>query len=294
MKSCILSIFWPKDRIRDFFKDHDCTTADLKVLSGYKEMSRSAMVDAMFSQLETRADDGLGSFRAMLQSLVGWSDFDPYYFDNLKKLKREDAERNIEHLRQLQEIRDAKIKAERKKREAAESERQKPKFDLAALRDQYLKLHAGQLTAQERGYALEKILAELAKVDALEVTDPFTVQGEQIDGTVKYDGENYLVEAKWQDQAMANEPVYQFVGKIEGKMYGRGLFVSVHGFSENVIKTIVIGKAVKTIFVDGQDLILVLEGHISFRDMLDRKIKAAQTRGLIYVHPITGASKAPE
>jgi hypothetical protein len=74
-------------------------------------------------------------------------------------------------------------------------------------------------------------------------------------------------------------------------MYGRGLFVSVQGFSENVIETIVKGKAIKTIFVDGEDLILVLEGFLSFRDMLDRKIKAAQTKGLIYVHPVTGDSK---
>ena len=85
--------------------------------------------------------------------------------------------------------------------------------------------------------------------------------------------------------------MYQFVSKIEGKMYGRGLFVSVHGFSNNVIKTIVVGKAIKTIFVDGEDLVLVLEGHLSFRDMIDKKVKAAQTKGLVYIQPITGAEK---
>ncbi len=158
-------------------------------------------------------------------------------------------------------------------------------------RDEFLQLHAGKLSAQDRGYALEKLLAKLARVEFLEVTDSFRVRGEQIDGTIKYDGEHYLVEAKWQEKAASNEPVYQFVGKIESKMYGRGLFVSVHGFSSNVIKTIVAGKAIKTIFVDGEDLVLVLEEHLSFRDMIDKKVKAAQTKGLVYIHPITGAAK---
>ena len=74
-------------------------------------------------------------------------------------------------------------------------------------------------------------------------------------------------------------------------MYGRGLFISIHGFSENVVLSLVAGKAIKTVFVDGADLILVLEGFLSFTDMLDRKIKAAQTKGLIYTDAITGKPK---
>ncbi len=74
-------------------------------------------------------------------------------------------------------------------------------------------------------------------------------------------------------------------------MYGRGLFVSVQGFSEHVIQSIVQGKAIKTIFVDGEDLVLVLESQLSFSDMIDKKVRAAQTKGLIYVHPITGVKK---
>lgn len=125
----------------------------------------------------------------------------------------------------------------------------------------------------------------------LEVTEPFKVKGEQIDGAIKYDGEHYLVEAKWQEKAASNEPVYQFAAKVEGKMYGRGLFISINGFSENVVQSLVIGKAIRTIFLDGGDLVLALEDQISFSALLDCKIKAAQTRGLIYIDPITLQSK---
>ncbi len=249
------------------------------------------MVDSMFGQLAARTDNGLGPFRAMLQSLTKWERFDPYYFEKLGKLDRSTAENHLEHLKQLTEIRDAKIHEDRKRRVAKEVEEQLPRRSLPRLRDDFLALHTGSLKPQERGYALEKILAELARLESLEVTDPFRVSGEQIDGTIKYDGEHYLVEAKWQDKSAANEPVYQFVGKIEGKMYGRGLFISVHGFSDNVIQSIVQGKAIKTMFVDGEDLVLVLEHQISFRDMIDKKVKAAQTKGLVYIQPITGTEK---
>ena len=74
-------------------------------------------------------------------------------------------------------------------------------------------------------------------------------------------------------------------------MYGRGLFISIHGFSENVVASLVAGKAIKTVFVDGGDLIVVLEGLITFTEMLDRKIKAAQTKGLIYIDAVTGRAK---
>ena len=293
MKDCILAIFWPRKDICGFFRDHDCTRKELQEIEDFKEreLSRATMVDLVFDRLDSRPDSGLGPFRAMLRSLVSWDRFDPYYFERLKKLDRTVAEKCISHLRQLQELRDAQIKADRIRREREQIKRQRPERNLRELLEEFLRLHAGKLKPQERGYALERVLVELAKVESLEVTEPFTTHGEQIDGAVKYDGEHYLVEAKWQDISAANEPVYQFVGKIEGKMYGRGIFVSVHGFSSNVIESIVQGKVIKTIFVDGEDLLLVLEGHLAFRAMIETKVKAAQTRGLVYVHPISGARK---
>ena len=132
---------------------------------------------------------------------------------------------------------------------------------------------------------------ELSKISGLEITEPFRVNGEQIDGAIKFEGEHYIVEAKWQGRELSNKPVYQFAGKIEGKMYGRGIFVSINGFSPHVVRSLTTGKAIKTIFVDGGDLIMVLEGFLSFSELIDRKVKAVQTQGLIYIDAITGKSK---
>lgn len=293
MKDCILSLFWPRKDIVGFFEQHGCTKAEIAAvqIEGENALKRHEVIDTLFAALAARSDNGLGPLRAMLQSLLSWSHFDPYYFDKLRKLDRATATRNLEHLRQLQEIRDAKIKADRERRAAQDAERQQPTTTLEQLRTEYLDLLANKTSRQQRGYALERILAELSRLSRLETTEAFRVNGEQIDGAVKFDGEHYLIEAKWQERTASNEPVYQFAGKVSGKLYGRGLFISVNGFSSEVVRSLVMGKEIQTLFIDGEDLILVLEGHLTLRDMIDRKVKAAQTKGLIYVHPISGAEK---
>ena len=294
MKDCILSLFWPRKDIVGFFEKHGCSKAELSGLQieGESGLKRHEIIDVLFAKLDARSDNGLGPFRAMLQSLLAWSHFDPYYFDKLGKLDRSAATRNLDHLKQLQEIRDAKIKADRERRATQEAARQQPTTTLEDLRTEYLDLLGDKTSRQQRGYALERILAELARISRLETTEAFRVNGEQVDGAVKFDGEHYLIEAKWQEKSASNEPVYQFASKVAGKLYGRGLFISVSGFSAEVVRSLIMGKEIQTLFVDGEDLILVIEGHLNFREMIDRKVKAAQTRGLIYVHSISGAEKS--
>lgn len=290
MKSSILALIWPKKDIQSFFSRHGCEKKDVDALAS--EPNRSAMVDAMFARLEAQADGGLGPLRAMLQSLMNWSHFDPYWFDTTKKLNRAVATRSLDHLRQLQEIRDGRIKQERARRESAEAVAQQARKSVEQVRTEYLALHSGSVKPQERGYALERVLSALARLSKLEVTESFRIEGEQIDGALKYDGEHYLLEAKWTDDAVGGDGVYQFSMKVEGKMYGRGLFVSIKGFSDQVVNSIVSGKALRTVFIDGADLMLVIEERMTLVQIIDKKVKAAQTKGLIYVDPLTGQSKS--
>lgn len=297
LRNCILSVLWAKKDLYDFFAANGCTAADLKNIKNYdgeNGLNRLQMVDRVFLDLSHRTDHGIAQFRRILQSLVEWSQFDPFYFEKLKKLDRATADNNLTHLRQLVEIRDARFKEERDKRRAAEAEKQKPGQTLAELRDRFLCLMAMNQTRSEkqrRGYELETILLELARLSDLAVTEPFRTAGEQIDGAFKFEGENYLLEAKWQDKEMSNEPLYQFAMKTGGKFYGRGVFVSINGFGEDAVRTLIRGKALNLILVDGEDLINVLENAVTFAEMLDRKINRAQNNGEIYVHPVTGKVK---
>lgn len=158
MRDCLLKIFWAKDDIVSFFTNNGCTSSDIKSLGNYKELSRAKIIDNLFHHISSKPDCGLGPLRAMLHSLVNWSYFDTYYFDKLKKLNRDDAIRSIEHLRQLQEIRDHKIKEDRKKRELKEKEARNPQKTISELKKKHISLLQGELSAQKRGYELEKIL----------------------------------------------------------------------------------------------------------------------------------------
>ena len=121
--------------------------------------------------------------------------------------------------------------------------------------------------------------------------EPFRINGEQIDGTFKFEGENYIVEAKWQDALTSTGDLYKFAHKVDGKMHGRGLFVSVNAFSREGIEAIVVGKQIQTVLMDGEDISHVLEGRVPLEEMLDYKIRAAQTRGDVYVCAVRKSRK---
>ena len=53
MKGCILSIFWPKKDIIDFFKKVGCTQRELILENEYKELHRAEIIDRVFDNLET-------------------------------------------------------------------------------------------------------------------------------------------------------------------------------------------------------------------------------------------------
>lgn len=289
MRSCILAIFWPRKEIISFFKNNGCTKKDLKEVQNFKKkkLYRSQIVNIVFENLNER--NALGPFRSMLQSLINWTYFDPYYFKKLGKLDEEEAKKRINHLKQLQEIRDSKVKKIRKKREKRNKKLNTTNINREKIKNIFLKLFQGKnekgkvISRQKRGYLFEEFLKKLFLLEELEVTDQFKLQGEQIDGSIKFEGENYLVEAKWQDSMIATESLYHFAYKVEGKMYGRGIFISVNGFSSESISGLIKAKALNTVLFDGSDLILVVEGRWTLREMLDRKIKAAQTMGRIFV-----------
>ncbi|WP_240515933.1 restriction endonuclease [Bacillus atrophaeus] len=220
--------------------------------------------------------------------------FDSYYFEELKQLNRDIAETNIKKVKIIHDAYNKKIK------EAKENKKKVQHPNIASIQEiqnEYRGLfkktdrNGKLITSQDRGYHLENLIMKIAKRENLQVTRPFKIKGEQIDGDLKFEGEHYLVEAKWHDKQTASNDLYQFAYKTEGKLYGRGLFISINGFSTESVEALTIGKAVRTILIDGTDFMHVVEDRISFSELLDHKIKAAQTAGLIYYDAVMQKSK---
>jgi len=288
MRDCILSLFWPKKKIIEFLASVDTPAAVLP--TDDTEKTRKDIVVDVFAKLGNRPDRGYVVFQTMMDRLMNWSYFDPYYFDTLQKLDKGEAFKQIELLKRAVDKRNATTERRRVSAQGSQQRRAQVN-DLSTLKTAFGKIFGNRLTAQERGVLFEVFLKQLFQTHGIDMGDPFRLNGEQIDGSFKFEGENYIVEAKWQEASVATSQLYVFAHKVDGKMYGRGLFISANSFSAEGIRAIVHGKMIQTILVDGEDLSHVLDGRIALRDMLDYKIRAAQTRGEVYVCGLRQQSK---
>jgi hypothetical protein len=139
---------------------------------------------------------------------------------------------------------------------------------------------------QQRGFQLEKFLKDLFMFFDLDPKGSFKTSGEQIDGAFTFDNIDYLLEAKWQKEAVTLQDLYGFCGKINGKFKMTcGLYIAIDGFSSECSKpNNPDTKAL--ILMDGLYLMQVLEGRIKLTDMLYQKRRHAAQTGEIF-HRVT-------
>lgn len=292
MRDCILALIWPKKELVSFFRECAVPVDVLRIVSAWEErgLSRAQIVDEVFGQLSSRSDGGTFLFSAVLDQLVNWNYFDGYWFQQ-GRLDPREARNRVQKLKIARGRSDERVKQsiERAKRQEEESVIRRQNLD--ELRTLMFELAAGSLPAQKRGFEFERVLRELIKVAGIQVTSSFRITGTQIDGSLKYDGENYNLEAKWTDSPVDDNALTSFTAKLGVSMYSRGFFVSVNGYTKGALDILRRLQTKNLVLIDGEDLILVLNEFITFQDMIDRKVRAAQTRGEIYVHPVTLAPK---
>ena len=291
ISDCILALFWPKKGIIKFLDECGAQATDLSVVRApSSELKRHEIVADVFYRLGRRSDRGFTTFQTMLSRLNEWTYFDPYWFNKQAKLDRAYANDRLGELRRMLIARNAKTLAQ-KAAAAKSAETHVIKQEISSLLNDFRQLAQGGIKPQQRGYEFEKLLRRLFDQQGVPMSEHFKLVGEEIDGSFKFEGENYITEAKWQEASISTEALYKFAMKADGKMYGRGVFISVNAYSREGLPAMVTGKHIKTILIDGEDLVLVMEGQIKLADMLDAKIRAAQLRGEVYIHPITGRSK---
>jgi hypothetical protein len=96
---------------------------------------------------------------------------------------------------------------------------------------------------RERGYALERLLVDLARAERLDAEYGYHRTGEQVDGYFVVDHRHFLLEAKWHEIPIAASDVFAFQGKLRGKLLGTlGLFVSIGKFAVDAPSALVYGK----------------------------------------------------
>jgi len=174
----------------------------------------------------------------------------------------------------------------------------------AALAGRLRVLEGRDLAPRERGYELERLLMHLQALEGLDpwpsfyATPPEALDtresvapkkrgrrsgGEQVDGYFDLDGRHFLFEAKWERQPLAVSTLYEFRGRVDGKLSGTlGLFVSASGFAENSEYTLLSGKELNVLLADLADLDAALDTKNSFREMMQIKMREAARRGMAF------------
>ena len=121
MHACILALFWPKKKIIEFLSDVGVPQALISPVDS--DLSRRDIVTDVFAKLNTSPDRGYAVYQTMIDQLSTWSYFDPYYFDNLKKLDRGEAAKQIDHLKRAVERRNANTQSRRANAAAVQKSR---------------------------------------------------------------------------------------------------------------------------------------------------------------------------
>jgi hypothetical protein len=154
--------------------------------------------------------------------------------------------------------------------------------NLATLKTEYLQLK--QMNAQKRGYAFQDFLKKFFDTHQISGRGAFRLAGEEIDGSFELESQVYLLEAKWQEKPCNQSELLIFNGKVEGKsMWARGIFISHAGFTSIGLKAFALGKRTSIIGMDGNDLLLILDGQISLEEAIKLKVRRAAENNEFFV-----------
>lgn len=136
---------------------------------------------------------------------------------------------------------------------------------------------------RRRGYDFERLLNKLFISDDLEPRTGYKPAGEQIDGSLYLDGRIYLLEAKWHAEPLPASTLYQFKGKVDGKLAGTiGIFISMSGYAEDAVDALILGKALNIILLDQRDIDAAIIRESGFKNVLKLKLRKAAEEGAIY------------
>ncbi len=267
--------------LRTAFRDH----AELLAGLDFHGRTKREVADDLVSRLiadEVRFQDV--TIRLMLEvaALDRFPDIERLEEPDLS-LRLGEAKDAVAHMRAMTErfadriAEQERLQAERASHKAQAVALRQFEDDLADLKVRFLELSAAT-DARQRGYDFEKFLADLFKTFDMEPRLGYSTDLEQIDGSLTFDTDDYIVEAKWISSTVSRETADAFAAKVRRKgKNALGLIIAVNGFSGPALRA----YEEKTPFlaIDGGDLFLVLDSRVRLDDLLKAKRRHANETG---------------
>jgi hypothetical protein len=174
-----------------------------------------------------------------------------------------------------------KVELEKASRDRAERQRKE--------RQATLKKHSALLLAQfeaaskddedphQRGYLLQDLLNRLFDLHGIPIRKAFVrnAGAEQIDAAFEFDGWYYIVECRWRVRLADIRELDGLSGQLgrSGKQ-AMGLFLSINGWSNNVVPLLKQNQQKNIILMEGYDLRTVLAQPMELRSLLRAKLDA--------------------
>lgn len=287
LKEALKNIYWYKDDLRLFLRSLDLPVGLVERQGRhdpkeYKIRIASNVID----ELIATGENGLGPMRRLIQAVLDLPNFDHLQCLDDGAAKVQAARRSVEKLRLLVMTHDKSFAKSRQTQKAAGSkvaEALKRRNDeIERLQQTFYELVAMD-DANQRGLLFERFLNDLFVAHDLDPRGSFRRDGEQIDGAFEFEGTQFLLEARWQKKRQGAGPLDIFSRKVERRLENTlGLFVSIEGFTEEGLTTFRQTRPA-VILCDGEDLAIVLQGLIDFRDLLKRKVRHAAQIGDPYL-----------
>jgi len=258
--------------------DAKLTTSLFSLRSEGRKLSKRELMDMLYKNLRTSEfNRRLEVSRNFVRFLVEHKNFVPQS-DNHRVEIAETAALKLREI--IEKQRQQAEYNQQIRRKAKESKKVDYENELVRVRDLFL--DAEKLSGQEKGYAFEKVFTELMKISGIPVEEPFRITGEQIDGAIKYGGHYYLIELKWTKSKAAHLEISSLYMKVEGKLDARGIFISMNGYSSEILQSLPKGKKLTTLLLDGMHFSNVIFGKYTFQELLEHSLSQGSLKGEIY------------
>jgi hypothetical protein len=259
----------PDALIKRFLQGRDATTGEA--------LTKRQAGALIFEELAREGKES-ATVRKLIDIASGWDAFDLAQ-DEYK------ARAVVQKARELKGVlaaTDARDKAEQQRATQERVDRQQKE------REELLRKESALLLAQfdhlsthgepqQRGYLLQDVLNRLFVAHGIAVVRSFqrNAGGEQIDAAFELESWHYIVECRWREKLAAIRELDGLYGQISrsGKQT-MGLFLSINGWSENVVSLLKQNPDKSLILMEGLDLRMVLARSIDLRRLLKAKLSA--------------------
>lgn len=240
-----------------------------------KVLSKRQIAPLLLAECDSRPD-GRRIIRRITELAANWTSFH-LADDEFAARATVQKARDLLGIIETMEAREAQIR---------EMARQEELANLAREKAEVLKRHSELLLmmfdelaisddAQRRGFLLQELLNRLFDIYEIPVTRPFTrnAGAEQIDGAFKLEGWHYIVECRWREKLADARQIDGLLGQVtrSGKQT-MGLFLSINGWSSNVVPVMKQNPDKSLFLMDGYDLRCVLALQADLRDLLLAKL----------------------